>query len=159
MFESIKKLGLMTSDIQTIINGFIKEFIMDGRMKSLVNNGIEVLKNTSQDKKLHDMDEFVSCEILLIEIKKHNFFELLAVMNNTGDSKAIVLRDSNHSDEEIKGNYAHRPYFQEAIKGKTFISEPYISLSSNTYCVTIAVPVINEQGNIVGIIMGDLSLE
>lgn len=159
MFESIKRLGLMASDVQNIVNGFVKEFAMNGQMKSLVNNGLEALKGISRNRELYAMTEAGSREIFKNEIKKYSFFELLAVMNRDGDSKTIVLRDSDQGDKGLKGNFAHRPYFQEAIKGKTFISEPYISLSSNTYCVTIAVPVTNEQGSVLGIIMGDLSLE
>jgi len=159
MFESIKKLGIMANNVQNIVNGFVKEFVMDGNMKNLVNKGLESLRNTSQIKEVYNMNESVCEKILHTEVKKHSVFELLAIMDRLGNSKAIVLKDSNKSSKEVQGNYAHRPYFQEAIKGKTFISEPYISLSSNTYCVTIAVPITNEQGNIHGIVMGDLSLE
>lgn len=159
MFESIKKLGLMTGEIQTIINNFVKEFTMNDRMKALVNDGISALKNISTNRELHSMKESVSYEILSKEIKSHSFFELMAIMDRNGDSKAIVLQGSQQDQAEIMGNYSHRPYFQEAIKGNIFVSEPYISLSSNTYCVTIAVPIKDFQHNIIGIAMGDLSLE
>lgn len=159
MFESIKKLGLMTNDVQNIINGFVKEFVMDENMKNLVNTGTKALKDMSRKEKLREMNESISHEILRKEIKKYNFFELLAIMDESGDSKGILLRDSDQVDKELKGNYMHRPYFQESIKGEIFISNPYISLYSNTYCVTLAVPIINDFEKIIGIVMGDLSLE
>lgn len=159
MFESIKKLGIMANDVHNIVNGFIKEFVMDGNMKSLVEKGIKNLKNTSQITDIYSMNESVCEEVLNKEIKKHSVFELLAIMDKSGDSKAIVIKDVNKSSKEVQGNYAHRPYFQETIKGSVFTSEPYISLSSNTYCVTIATPIKDKEENIIGIVMGDLNLE
>lgn len=159
MFESIKKLGIMANDVHNIVNGFIKEFVMDGHMKSLVEKGIKNLKNTSQITDIYSMNESVCEEVLNKEIKKHSVFELLAIMDKSGDSKAIVIKDVNKSSKEVQGNYAHRPYFQETIKGTVFTSEPYISLSSNTYCVTIATPIKDKEENIIGIVMGDLNLE
>lgn len=159
MFESIKKLGIMANDVQNIVNGFVKEFVMDGRMKDLVKKGADALKSISQITDIYNMNESVCEEVLIMEIRNYNVFELIAIMDKVGDSKAIVIKDSNKSSKELQGNYVHRPYFQEAIKGVVFTSEPYISLSSNTYCVTIAVPVKDKQGNIIGIVMGDLSLE
>ncbi|MNT91774.1 hypothetical protein D3C72_2329280 [compost metagenome] len=55
-------------------------------------------------------------------------------------------------------NFAHRPYFKEAIKGNEYQSEPYISADTNSYCIAVSVPVKQADGRITGILMGDLVL-
>ena len=158
MFESIQKLTSMTNEVQNIVNGFDKEFVMDEKIKALVNRGLKALEEISQLREIDAMDPSNCEKILRNEMKKQEVFELLAIMNKSGDSKAIILKGLD-SSQDLQGNYSHRPYFQEAIKGDHFISKPYISLSTYTYCVTIAVPIITHQREIIGIVMGDLSLE
>jgi hypothetical protein len=45
-----------------------------------------------------------------------------------------------------------REWFNVASQGKDFISAPYISAISGKPCITIAVPVMNEQNHIIGVL-------
>lgn len=55
-------------------------------------------------------------------------------------------------------NFGHRPYFKQAIIRQDYVSQPYISDDTNSYCIAIAVPVRDNGNNIVGILMGDFVL-
>lgn len=155
VFEAIKQMGVMTRDIQQIVDGFVKKYVMDTTTKQMVESGVRDIKRIAADKKLQVMKEESSKVLLRENLPRSSPFELLAVMDDKGDSISIVLRDT---EERIAGNFAHRPYFQAAVKGAEYVTDPYISLYSNTYCVSIAVPIKAEAGNIIGIMMGDLSL-
>lgn len=47
--------------------------------------------------------------------------------------------------------------FQEALKGKTFISEPHLSQVTSTYIISITAPIFNDKHQVVSII--DVSME
>ena len=50
-------------------------------------------------------------------------------------------------------NFANRPYFAEAYKGKDFASDPALSAVTNTILQHYSVPVRNENGRIIGAIV------
>ena len=155
VFEAIKHMGIMTKDIQKILDGFVKKYVMNTETKQVVAAGARQLKELVGNRQLQELQGGGIEGVLRGTLTKNSPFELLAIMNSKGDSLAIVLKESN---DDMSGNFAHRPYFQAAIKGEEYLSDPYISLYSNTYCVTIAQPIIDKQGAVVGILMGDLSL-
>jgi len=101
--------------------------------------------------------EETKCNKTLKEfVKKYPFFYLLSVMDINGDTKGITLEGNR---EELYCNYSHRPYFKESIKGLVYKSEPYISSDTDGYCIALSVPIKNNSGQVVGIVMGDLVLE
>lgn len=66
---------------------------------------------------------------------------------------ATANGDLYNPNGEIIGNISDRPYFQEAMKGKTSISNMEKSLDDNKNIITIAAP-IKKHGEIVGIVNG-----
>ncbi|ABR46286.1 methyl-accepting chemotaxis sensory transducer [Alkaliphilus metalliredigens QYMF] len=155
IFESIKKLGVMAKEVHEIVDGFVQKFTMDEEIKKLLDRGIKILEEITNNNDLEELSQEKLRGLFGEVLNKNVYFELLSILDDSGESKAVVLRGSN---EKLSGNASHRPYFQQAIQGSTFISEPYISLFSNTYCVTLALPFRDEQGKIVGIVMGDVSI-
>ena len=93
--------------------------------------------------------------VLLEQIKKYPYFELLAIVQKDGVRKTITL---DYTEQQVYTSFSHRPYFKKSIAGKEFISEPYISTDTNNYCIAISVPVKNKNGEILGIIIADLKL-
>ena len=67
----------------------------------------------------------------------------------TCDEKGDVVYITD--DIEVK-NLAFRPWFREAIKGKTFVTDPYITLATNRINLTISEPIRDQNGNITGVI-------
>ncbi|SCX80993.1 methyl-accepting chemotaxis protein [Alkaliphilus peptidifermentans] len=156
IFESIKKMGIMAKEVQKIVEGFVKEYVMDETTKKAITQAKNVLLSiTSNEKLLTVNDEATNLAYLRKTLKENDFFQLIAIVDSKGDSKAMAIKGTN---EWLKDNVSHRPYFQEAIIGKEYTSEPYISLQSKNYCVTISLPIKASNGQVIGIVLGDLTL-
>lgn len=155
VFNSISDLTDMNKRLKNHIDSFGKSYVIDGQTQKYIDNGIQTLSELSKDSTLATMDYKNSTKILLDKIQQYPEFDLFALMDKDGLRKAITL---DYTEEEVYVNFAHRPYFKEAISGKQFKSEPYISVDTNNYCIAISVPVKNNNGQIVGILMGDLIL-
>lgn len=154
-FDKLLHLTSMNEDIQKYISSFIKNYKIDDEKQKYINNGIKTLKEIAKISVLTTMDYSKCTPILREQIKKYPYFELIALMQNDGLRKAITL---DYSEQQVYVNFLHRPYFKEAVAGNDFISEPYISVDTNNYCIAMSVPVKNSTGEILGILMADLKL-
>jgi methyl-accepting chemotaxis protein len=71
----------------------------------------------------------------------------------TTDKQGIICEVSKPIDMQ---NLAFRPWFREAVRGNTFISDPYLAVGTDEKCVTLSVPIFSE-GDVVGILAGDVN--
>lgn len=71
--------------------------------------------------------------------------ELFAVL----DSKGVVVASTD--ENVIKASMADREYFQEAVKGKRFISDAVVSRSSSKLVVPFAQPIFDKSGKVLGV--------
>lgn len=155
VFSSVSDLANMNKELQSHIASFAKSYEMTAETKQHIENGLNAIKELSKVQDLHTLDYKTCTEILKQAIIKYPFFELFAVMDKVGLRKSITLP---YSEQEVYVNFSHRQYFQEAISGRSYKTEPYISDDTNNYCIAISVPMTNQNGEIVGILMGDLTL-
>ena len=90
-------------------------------------------------------------DMIIAVQQKNPQFELVFVMDSSGRQ---IARTS--------GNLANRgdkAYFQEAIKGNTYFTDSYISSFTNAPCITVATPIKNSNGAIIGVMAADISLQ
>ncbi len=88
------------------------------------------------------------------------------------DKMAILKKEAARNDRileldiaDMQGNFysvdghiydvRERPYFKVASSGKNFVSEPYIEKASGKLVNTLAVPINDENRNIIGILTAD----
>lgn len=154
-FDRLNNLNNMNKDIKKHIDSFIKNYKINDEKQKYINNGIATLKQIANNPILKTMEYSKATPLLLKQIETYPYFELIALMQKDGLRKAITLE---YLEQEVYVNFGHRPYFKEAIAGKDFISEPYISVDTNNYCIAMSVPIKNENGEILGILMADLKL-
>ena len=145
----------MTKELKSSILSFESNFNIDDEMRKYIDESIRMMKELSGNQELATMDYNKCTAILRDYIDKNPNFDLFALMDSTGLRQAITL---NYDEKDVYVNFAHRPYFKEAMSGKDYTSEPYISVDTSNYCLAIAVPVKKNNGEIVGIFMGDLRL-
>lgn len=81
----------------------------------------------------------------------HTIFE---VVNVTRPDGLIVCGSAGITTD--KTNIAKRRYFQMAMAGKTYIGEPVHSMSTGHEIVSVATPVKNAQGTIIGVVSADI---
>lgn len=97
------------------------------------------------------MDPQALQEMVIAIQQKNPQFELVFVMDHTGMQVART--------EGSLVNRADRAYFKEALSGKTIISDVYNSAATNAPTVTISTAIKNKQGQLVGVIAADVSLQ
>ena len=153
--NSVSALANMNNNLKNHVDSFAKNYVIDDKTNAYINNGLEILVNLSKNEVLFNMDYKSATSILQEKIVQYPYFDLFALMQKDGLRKAITL---DYTENEVYVNFAHRPYFKEAITGNNFKSEPYVSVDTNNYCIAISVPVRNAQKEIIGILMGDLIL-
>lgn len=156
--NTVNRLGKlldMNKQLENYISGFIKNYKIDEKTKKYINSGMESLKKLAKIPELQTMEYRQCTNILKEKIKNNSYFELIALMQKDGLRKAITLE---YTEDQVYVNFAHRPYFKESIAGKEFMSEPYISVDTNNYCIAMSVPIMDGKGEILGILMADLVL-
>lgn len=154
--ENIKEVVNMNKDMEIVISSFAQNYILDEDTEKYINNAKNILNSIAKDGAIISLEETRCNKALSGFVEKYPFFYLLSVMDINGDTKGITLEGSR---EGLYCNYSHRPYFKEAIKGVVYKSEPYISSDTDGYCIALSVPIKNNIGQVVGIVMGDLVLE
>lgn len=86
---------------------------------------------------------------LLKSVKEYTKLENIAIIDLNGES---------HYDNGATKNVAHRQYFQEAIKGNRVLSDPLSSSVSSKTRVILAVPIYDQQKQIVGVLGGSYDI-
>ncbi|MCT4584512.1 MAG: methyl-accepting chemotaxis protein [Peptostreptococcaceae bacterium] len=155
IFISIGDLAELNFSMNEYLKKFIKEYQIDSFMKRKIDDGIKLLKDISKEKLLLSMNYEKCNRYLSSNYKNNKLFELISLMDEFGFSHATNL---NLSKGETLIDFSHRNYFKEAMNGKNYISKPYISPDTNSYCVAISVP-IYDGNEIKGVLMGDFKLD
>ena len=86
---------------------------------------------------------------LIHSIKEYTKLENVGIIDKNGES---------HYDNGAVKNVSHREYFQEALKGNRVLSAPLESVIAGKTRVIIAVPIYDQQKEIVGVIGGSYDI-
>jgi methyl-accepting chemotaxis protein len=109
-----------------------------------------LLQTLSQDPEILSGDAERQSALLEKVVKMNPQFELLYVLDKQGRQTA--------TSSGMSVNRADRDDFKAAMQGKPVITGSYVSKTTNLPTVTIALPLKDEAGQVVGVIGGDLSL-
>lgn len=115
-----------------------------------IDSSINTVLNMSDAGQLKSSNVPEMKEYLDGSIQSFKNFELLFVTDKSGNQ---LVRTSGEL-----ANRSDREYFKQAISGKVFVTDPYISASSGKPCVTIAVP-IYKGDDIIGVLGVDVALD
>ena len=108
----------------------------------------EILASTPTAKAMNP----TAVKELILAIQKSNpSFELIVIMDSKGNQ---IARTSG-----TLTNRADRNYFKEAMKDHIFFTDVYISAFTNAPCLTVAAPIKNTMGQVVGVVATDVSLK
>ncbi len=83
---------------------------------------------------------------------------MLAINESFGDDNTIVMSNANgdmvlRSDDGALKNIAERDYFQNAMKGKTYVSGVFVSSVTNSRNFCIAVPIFDtDKTTVIGVV-------
>jgi C4-dicarboxylate-specific signal transduction histidine kinase len=91
--------------------------------------------------------------VLRVAVNKSPDYESIAIVSPQGK----VILSSAATD--IGTDLQFRPYFQEAMKGASYISDPSVSVITNRPAVFYSAPIKNSSGGVVGVIRSRLTLD
>jgi len=132
---------VLTSQLANQINR-----LLDDSQASLVTTAAAIGAST-----VNKTLDATAIKIALLEMKKQNpQFELIIANESTG-------MQMTRTSGELK-NQAGKPSFVNAIQGKLYFSDVYISVSTQAPCITISTPIKDKMGTIFGTMSADISL-
>ncbi|WP_251861253.1 methyl-accepting chemotaxis protein [Clostridium sp. Marseille-Q2269] len=152
--ELIKEMNGCTDKIDSQLKAFVTGITIKEDQIQLVNDGFNILKNIGGEISSSGLN-VDSCSNVCKKYADENIqFEYIGIINKDGIMKSANIPITKGNDD-----FSHRPYFKKAILGEKYSSEPYISSVSYNYCIAIAIPLKNKDGNIDAVIMGDVCIE
>jgi diguanylate cyclase (GGDEF) domain len=161
---------MLLFSILVVVNSFIQFMVFDKiflsdtdallletNEQAATNVGMQLQENfkkiemslkviAANEKIRENQDTFDKINMLLTEV------DVLTVLNRQGD---ILLVSGNEFDLVVS-NLSQREYFQQAIQGKTYISDVFTS-ARGFKVVAIAVPILKEN-KIDGVLVGTVKL-
>lgn len=150
--EELVKMSNYFKDTQERLNAIIKNFannttLSEEKKKSLAFL-IDILSREARSAEILSMDKNRHKSVFERLQKEHPEFQILYSASN-----GKLFHITRPVDIE---DIAFRPWYNEAVKGSPYISEPYVPVGTDDMCVTISVPIIDENRGIRGVLASDI---
>lgn len=91
--------------------------------------------------------------VLTAAAEKASDYDSVAIINREG---RVVL---SSSAADVGTDLKFRPYFTEALKGESYISDPSVSVVSNQPAIFYSAPIKDDRGNVLGVVRSRLNLD
>ncbi|MFV9511435.1 ATP-binding protein [Tepidibacillus sp. LV47] len=139
--EMDQNLFLLSNNLAVEIENFISERLMDVNL--LQENELLNKNNASIEDIKRELKKFVQV---------HTIYEGAILTDDQG----IVIYDTNEG--VIGKDLSKRSWFQPAIHGNIYISDIYLSPALNKPLLTLAGPITNQKGEIIGVVSPAINL-
>lgn len=149
--NAINALHEASRGMETMIDGYKQSLQMDIETKKRIDHLTKSLSEYVEGLTFDRLED-IKQSSLLNYTEKHDGVDLLGVIKRDGIALTFS-RDVGATGVDI----SYRTYFKRALSGECFVTEPYISMVSNEYCVTATVP-IQKNNTVIGVAVADLLL-
>lgn len=113
----------------------------------------EQIKSTAKILELNNSDASLNDKYCFLSKNKiYNDMEKLFYVTNDGTAYECV--EDGEALPKVNYDFSNRAFFQNALKGGVYISNPFITESIEGYVVAISSPVLNESKKVTGVIVG-----
>jgi hypothetical protein len=168
-------------DMEDLKNRVSRELKMDGSMKtsgSIVVENIEaktlptgwrekalkVLELIGKENDLLRLPPEVQEQRLENAFKQYPFFELFYVMDRHGYQATMNIASPKYGDKIStagKGvSRSFKKYFSEVKEtNRSYLSEAYLSTATDSFCITVSIPLKNSFGELEYVLAGDINLD
>lgn len=143
-----------TDNIDRLLKSFMNKIEVGEKERVTISEGMEILRDIAAELNSRGIQKEKATDFLIEKINKYTQFEYMGILDENG-----VMVSETDLEAEPFAQLSHRPYFREAIAGREYGSEPYISNSSYNYCITISIPYRDSSGRTSGVLMADLCIE
>ncbi|MBN2899398.1 MAG: hypothetical protein JXO44_11560 [Clostridia bacterium] len=149
---SVNTLHQAARELEGIVEDYRRSLSMDKRSEERITAAVKSIENYVSTLKLSGIRD-IKPEQLSKLVRENPSYEFIGVADVHGMAFAFSM-DVGTDTIDI----GYRRYFKEALKGKSYVSEPYISMITDEYCVSVAVPV-TVGANLEGIFITDVKLK
>jgi methyl-accepting chemotaxis protein len=150
--SSVKTLHESALELEGVVDDYRKSLRMDQATESRIKGAVTSIEQYVSDTNVTSVRDFKSNQLSALVSANANY-EFSGVAGV--DGFAFVFSMDVGTDVIDIG---YRRHFKEAMKGRTYVSEPYISMITDDYCVSVAVPVM-VAGAIDGVFIVDVTLK
>jgi len=154
MYNSINTLNNAIQRGNNIIENFAAGFKITDEIQSKIDTTKKLIEEIAQSAEVKNLSGKELQDYLMEKQCSLKYVEFIAVVNKNG---WITDSSIDIPDTELDRQCSSRPYFQEAIKGKQYVSKEYISTITYNYNITVSTPIYSE-GQINGIVFADINL-
>lgn len=152
--EELSRMAAYLKDTQARLNEIIRSFgndmVLAEDKQKAVENLLDVLRKTAASKEIRIMDRNEHRKAFEHLQADHPEFQILY-----SAAKGKLFYITRQVDIE---DISFRPWYSEAIKGKCYISEPYIPVGTDDTCITLSVPILNENKETIGVLASDIKV-
>lgn len=148
--EHTRQFTDMARNFFTMAVSFTKDGWDEELRRDLVRQGQEVLASLAGVPGIKKMEATTLAPILDDAFSKAPFIQTLIAA--LPDGTAIYNRPGS-----AVTNWAFRPWFQAAIHGEHYASDPYVTQSTNRVAITVSAPVFNDDGRIAGVLAANIA--
>ncbi len=158
-------------------------FVINLSRGALLDQGITTLQSASRstaqriDEELTKQRELIAIVGQMPEIVRYaqnasdasardgalRVLRVIATGSTVYESIALVDRDGiiilSSATPDVGTNVRFRPYFQEAIKGASYISDPSVSVITGRPAIFYGAPVKSESGTVIAVVRSQLSID
>ncbi|MCH4886050.1 hypothetical protein EZV73_00655 [Acidaminobacter sp. JC074] len=147
---AIDALYMTSNELKEIVTDYKESLFMEEDSKKLVNESTSLVEQEVKKLKVSYIKDYTK-DILKRLVSCHPNVTFAGISDTSGNA----FEFSEHVGKSIDISFRH--HFKEALKGVTYVTEPYVSMINNEYCVSVAVPVMidNQVG---GVLIADISL-
>ena len=154
MYNSVVTLNNAIEYSNNIIENFTAGFRITDDIKAKIEKTKLLVEEISKSNEINRLTGKDLQDFLMTKQKTQSHIEFIALVNSSG---WITDSSIDIPDTEVDRQCTSRLYYQEAIQGKQFISEEYISIITGNYNITVSMPVY-KNGSISGIVFADINL-
>ncbi len=151
MTESMSNLNGMANHLMTLIEDQKKRLRLQGSSQAKLNQLFEQFKQEASKFESKAIEAITQADLSAL-LKHYPEIELASVI--TKDGTAIQF---SQDIDLISLDVRHREYFVKAKAGHPFVSAPYISSATHSYCVSITVPMYQNHA-MTGMILFDIDI-
>lgn len=138
------------AELNSIIDNYKSSLKLDNETKSSIKKATNKLEKYITDRHVSDIRDYKSQDLKEL-ISGCSEVEFMGVADKHGQAFAFS-QDVGADVVDI----GYRKHFIEAVKGKAYTTEPYISMITEEYCVSIALP-IKHNNEVIGVLVADVN--
>ncbi len=143
--ENAKDMSKMAQELYIISKEFTSIYKPSGEVQKELYIIQDKIASLAKDRCVRDRNPAQQRELFRQAMEEYPRIVTIYTCDEKGDVVYIT-------DEIEVQNLAFRPWFRSAIKGKSFVTDPYITLATNRINLTISEPIRDHDGKISGVI-------